>query len=79
MRSGDPGTLSAEELQLDKYPLTKDPQPSTVRAWIRYPEGSLEVEGLAVAWTSRAVAVKWEAYDDVEHRCWVWSGACERI
>lgn len=78
MRSGTPLSLSDQELQLKDMPLTRDPQPSEVRVWVRYPDGPLEVTAQAVAWTSRAVAVRWRGPDDVEHRAWVWSGAVER-
>ena len=79
MRSGPPASLSDQELQLDQMPLTRDPRPSEVRAWVRYPEGPVEVTGLAVAWTSRAVAVRWRGPDNAEHRAWVWLGAVNRI
>jgi len=81
MRSVAPLSLSDEELQLDRYPLTRDPRPSTVLAWIRYPAAAVQVEALAVAWTPRAVAVKWPRPDASEHRAWVWASAvdCGRV
>jgi hypothetical protein len=78
MRSGAPLKLSPAELQLHRYPLTRDPRPSKVRVWVRYPDAPLEVEALAVAWTSRAVAVKWAGPGGEEHRAWVWASAVER-
>lgn len=56
-----PISLSDAELELDHLPLTRTPQPEAVWAWVRYgPELAVRVEGRAVAWTPRAVAVEWE-------------------
>ena len=78
MRSGDPLSLSHVELQLDVFPLTRTPVPEAVRAWVRYPFGALQVEALVVAWTPRAVAIKWPGPDDAEHRAWEWANAVDR-
>jgi len=78
MRSGQPLSLSDEELQLDVYPLTRDPRPGAVKAWVRYPTASIQVEALAVAWTPRAVAIRWPGPDGHEHRAWVWASAVEK-
>jgi len=74
MESGSPVTLGAEELALDQVPLTKTPTPVEVRVWVRYPAGPLQVDAEAVAWTTRAVAVRWPCGDAV-HRAWVWASA----
>jgi len=79
MRSGQPQSLTRAEQQRDEVPITHDPRPNAVRAWVRYPDGPIEVEGLAVMWTARAVAVTWPGPDGVEHRAWVWVGAVERL
>lgn len=78
MRSGDPLTLSRLELQLDVLPLTRTPRPERVRAWVRYPAAALLVEAEAVAWTPRAVAIRWPGPDAVEHHAWVWASAVDR-
>ena len=78
MRSGKPLGLTDEELQLDTLPLTRDPKPATVRAWVRYPSAAVQVEALAVAWTPRAIAIRWSGPDGQEHRAWVWASAVER-
>lgn len=77
MRSGEPLSLTPAELQLDELPLTRTPRPESVRAWVRYPQAPLLVDALAVAWTPRAVALKWPG-PDAEHRAWVWASAVER-
>jgi hypothetical protein len=74
MESGEPQTLGPQELELDVQPLTRTPRPHQVRVWVRYPDGPLQVDGEAVAWTARAVAVRWPAGDTV-HKAWVWASA----
>jgi hypothetical protein len=78
MRGVDPATLSAAELELSTYPLTRTPVPLPVRAWVRYGAVPLRVEARAVAWTSRAVAIEWDGPAG-PHRAWVWASAVERI
>ncbi len=75
MAGGEPDTLTAAELDLDVEPLTRTPRPRPVRAWVRYGDVPLQVDGEAVAWTERAVAVRWRTPAGVEHRAWVWVGA----
>ena len=77
MLSGDPLTLSPEELELDVQPLTRSPVPQPVRVWVRYPSAPLLVDAQAVAWTPRAVAVKWAGPGE-EHHAWVWASAVEK-
>jgi hypothetical protein len=76
MESGTPLSLGNEELALDRVPLTRTPKPLKVRVWVRYPAGPLQVDAEAVAWTARAVAVRWKC-GDVVHRAWVWASAVE--
>lgn len=78
MRSGEPLSLSPVELQLDVMPLTRTPVPEQVRAWVRYPAAAVLIDALAVAWTPRAVAIKWPGPDATEHRAWVWASAVDR-
>lgn len=79
MRSGAPQSLTAAEQQRGSVPVTLDPTPRKVRAWVRYPDGPVEVEAMAVKWTSRAVGITWAGPDGAEHRAWVWAGAVERL
>jgi hypothetical protein len=76
MESGPPFSLGREELELDVQPVTKTPRPHKVRAWVRYPDGPLQVDGEVVAWTPRAVAVRWSAGETL-HKAWVWASAVE--
>ena len=75
-RSGHPLSLSDEELQLDIYPLTRDPQLGAAKAWPRYPAAPLQPDALVAAWAPRAVAVQWPGPD--EHRAWVWATVVDR-
>ena len=76
MASGEPESLTPAELQLDSEPLTRTPVPRPVKVWVRYGGVPVKVDAVAVAWTGRAVAVKWETPGG-EHRAWVWASAVE--
>jgi hypothetical protein len=69
-----PFSLSPEEL--GGLPATLASEPTSVRAWVRYPAIARRVHGMALAWTPRAVYVEWE--DGGTHRIWVWAPAVER-
>ena len=53
-------------------------EPIEVRAWVRFPEAPVRVEGRAVAWTDRAVWVEFTLRDGSTRRAWVWASAVER-
>jgi hypothetical protein len=74
--SGPLQTLTADELRLDSEPLTIDPHPKPVRAWVRFGGAALLVRGEACRWTSRAVGIRFRIRDR-DYRCWVWSSAVE--
>ncbi len=72
-------SLSDLELRLDQVPLTIDPRPRRkLRAWVRFGTVPVQVDAVAARWTPDAVGIMFRI-DDVEHRCWVWSGAVEEI
>jgi len=73
----EPFTLTNDELELATEPLTKTPVPRPVRAWVRFGPVALKVDAEAVAWTGRAVAIKWTMPSGAEHRAWVWASAIE--
>jgi hypothetical protein len=75
MRTGQPDTLDPKQLALDHEPLTRTPRPRPARAWVTYGSQSIEIDVEVVAWTSRALAVRWPAPDGIEHHAWVWLGA----
>jgi hypothetical protein len=77
MRSGEPESLTARELELKTEPVTRTPRPMNVTAWVRYGKVGIHVRGRAVAWTAKAVAVEWDAPQGT-HRAWVWASAVDR-
>ncbi len=72
-----PQPLTAEELELATEPITKTPVPRPVRAWVHFGPVAVKVDAEAVAWTSRAVAIRWTMPSGVEHKAWVWLSAVE--
>jgi len=78
MSAGQPHSLTDDELELRRHPLTRTPQPERVTAWVRYGDTAVQVSAHAVAWTPRAIAIKWESPGGIEHRAWVWASAVER-
>jgi hypothetical protein len=73
-RGEEPDTLSPAELQLDREQLTRTPIAKPVVAWVRYGKVPVEVDAEAVAWTPRAIAIRWKV-GDVVHKAWVWESA----
>jgi hypothetical protein len=73
----EPFSLTDEELELATETLTLTPVPRAVRAWDRFGQHAIKVDAEAVAWTGRAVAIKWAMPNGIEHRAWVWASAVE--
>jgi hypothetical protein len=70
-------SLTPLELRLEEVPLTVDPRPHRkVKAWVRFGETPVMVDAIAARWTPDAVGIMFRV-DDVEQRCWVWSGAVD--
>jgi len=78
MREGQPESLNDVELELDRLPLTKTPQPEQVRVWVHYGRKAIRIDAELVAWTPRACAVRWKTDDGTVHRAWVWASAVEK-
>ena len=78
MMRGTPQTLTDAELELGVYPLTRTPLPVQAQAWVRYGDLATKVDVEVVAWTPRAVAVRWMTPTGQQHRAWVWASAVER-
>jgi hypothetical protein len=71
-----PRSLAPE--QLGDLPVTTAPAPAPVLAWVLWEDGVEElVRAQAVAWTRRAVRVRWGAPPHFLET-WVWAGAVER-
>lgn len=70
-------TLSDAELALDRHPLTVDPMPRPVKAWVRFGATPVQVDALAARWTPRAVGIRFTV-GGREMRAWVWASAVEQ-
>lgn len=73
-RDGDLQTLSVSELRLDQVPLTIDPLPKRVLAWVRFGSVPVLVEADACRWTADAVGIRFEVAG-TQHHTWVWASA----
>ena len=83
MREARPRSLTDQQLELTRHPLTRFPQPLRVLAWVDYGDHPVRVRGAAVAATPHAVAVRWPVLDvdgdkvTREDRAWLWVGAVD--
>ena len=68
--------LTDPELALDRDPITIDPKPKPVLAWVRFYDQPVRVRALAHRWTPKAVGVKFTA-GGKEYATWVWSDAVD--
>ena len=72
----EPRSLQPE--QLGDMPVTLPIAPQTVRAWVIWEDGVEElVDGVAAAWTKRAVRIRFGIPGHMHEVC-VWAGAVER-
>lgn len=69
-------TLSERELALDRNPLTIDPDPKPVLAWVRFLDRPVRVRAWAERWTPLAVGVRFQAGQRTL-KCWVSASAVE--
>lgn len=74
-----PVSLSPEEIDVENDPATKASKPIPIRAWVRYPETVVRIEGKAVEWTSRAVRIEWINANGETRSTWVWASSVDRI
>jgi len=75
MQENAPHTLTRDELELDREPLTRAPIARTCRAWVRYGDTAALIDAEAVEWTEHAVHVRWITPTGERHHAWVWSSA----
>jgi hypothetical protein len=73
-RAGTLQSLTREELDLDHQPVTTDPKPGKVRAWVRFGPQPVRVDAVAAMWTKDAVAISFHV-GEREYRAWVWTNA----
>jgi hypothetical protein len=74
MRDKSPHRPGDSELELNNFPLARTPKPLPVKAWVHYGEIAITVHRRAVAWTTRAVEVDWDAPCG-SHHAWGWASA----
>ena len=71
-----PRSLQPEQLR--NFTVSTPADPGKVTAWVIWEDGVEELmEAHAVAWTKRAVKVRFGAPPH-QHEVWVWAGAVER-
>lgn len=70
----------ADSLEPPQYghPLRRAETPIAVSAWIHTRRGHALVEGVAVAWTPRAVLLRYVDEHGREGVAWVWANAVTR-
>ncbi len=71
----------ARSLAMRQYggPVTKATSPIPVHVWLLSVDGEeTEVQGMALAWTPRAVHVRYIDRHQREDSAWVWAGAVRR-
>lgn len=73
-----PISLTDAELDFEHHPIRESAQPIPVRAWVRFSESVIKPDAHAIAWTDRAVQVKWTGHADQEFTAWVRASAVER-
>lgn len=71
---GNLQSLTAEELNLSQEPITIDPRPRAVQAWVRFGQAPLRVRAVATRRTAQAVGVEFDI-PGRSYRTWVWRGA----
>jgi hypothetical protein len=72
----EPRSLQPEQLR--SFTVSTPADPERVTAWVIWEDGVEELmQAHAVAWTKRAVKVRFGAPPH-QHEVWVWAGAVER-
>lgn len=76
IKHGPLQSLTAEEVELDRLPLTIYPEGHRprVKAWVRFGPKHTTVEALLVRSNGLAAGIEFVVRDKV-YRCWVWGNA----
>ncbi|CAL4859994.1 hypothetical protein MMM2322_01668 [Microbacterium sp. MM2322] len=69
-------TLSAREIGLERQPLTVDPEPKPVLAWVHFFTEAVRVKAWACRWTPKAVGIRFYV-DGSAMTTWVWLDAVD--
>lgn len=71
-------TLTDKEMQTDKLPVTRDPQPKPCKAWVRFGSHAIQVDAVVVVWNDLACGIQFDV-GEKQMRCWVWANAVRPI
>lgn len=67
-------SLTVDERQESVLPVTRDPQPKSCRAWVRFGPHAMQVDAVVVVWNDVACGIRF-TIGEKELRCWVWANA----
>ena len=71
-------SLTDSELQKDRLPVTRDPNPKPCRAWVRFGPHAMLVDAVVVVWNDVACGIEFTVAEK-QLRCWVWANAVAPI
>ena len=74
-----PISLTEAELDLEHNRVVEATAPIPVRAFVRFHEAVIRPQAEAVAWTSRAVKIRFTMQNGARHEVWVWASAVDRL
>ena len=74
-----PISLTDAELDLAHNQVTEASAPIKVRAFVRFHEAVIRPDAEAVAWTPRAVKIRFTMQSGARHEVWVWASAVDRL
>lgn len=69
--------LTKKEVDPDNHPITTPAHPELARAYVRFHEAVIRPDVEVLAWTDRAVKVRWEMFNGDTHEVWVWRSAVD--
>lgn len=73
-----PVSLTRAEVDPDHNLITTARTPIPVRAFVRFHEAVIRPECEAIAWTDRAVKIRFTMQTGATHEVWVWASAVDR-
>lgn len=67
--------LTEREVDPERNPITRAPEPIPAHAWVRFHEASIEPAVEIIEWNDRAVHIRWTMHGGQAMSAWVWKGA----
>lgn len=77
-KTGPLQSLTPEELELDRMPVTTYPKPQGVRAWVRFGPQHVRVGASLMRTTETAAGIEF-TIGEKTYRCWVWGNAVTMV